>query len=106
MPATLLLVRHLASILALLQGAIDLPLVFWAAYDQTSMRVGGMRLLLGMILGSLLTVGGAYIADQRDNAADPHPMVNWDVVEQKLAVLTEDASRKWDEFTRQMTGPP
>ena len=65
-----------------------------------------MRLLLGMILGSLLTVGGAYIADQRENAADPHPMVNWDVVQQKLAVLTADASQKWDEFTRQMTGPP
>jgi hypothetical protein len=65
-----------------------------------------MRLLLGMILGSLLTVGGAYIADQRENAADPHRMVNWDVVQQKLAVLTADASLKWDEFTRQMTGPP
>ena len=52
-----------------------------------------MRLLLGMILGSLLTVGGAYIADQRDNAADPHPMVNWDVVQQKLAVI-HDASKE------------
>ena len=33
-------------------------------------------------------------------------MVNWDVVEQKLAVLTADARQKWNEFTRQMTGPP
>jgi hypothetical protein len=33
-------------------------------------------------------------------------MVNWDVVGQKLAVLTEDARQKWNEFTRQMTGPP
>jgi hypothetical protein len=65
-----------------------------------------MRLLLGMILGSLLTVGAAYVSDTRENAADPHPMVNWTVVEQKLAVLTADLSQKWDEFTRQMTGPP
>lgn len=67
---------------------------------------GGMRLLLGMILGSLLTIGGVYVSDSREDAADPHPMVNWDVVGQKLAVLTEDAKQKWDEFTRQMTGPP
>jgi hypothetical protein len=65
-----------------------------------------MRLLLGMILGSLLTVGAAYISDQREDPANAHPMVNWEVVEQKLAVLTADAKQKWDEFTRQMTGPP
>jgi len=65
-----------------------------------------MRLLLGMILGSLLTIGGVYVADQREDPAEPHPMVNWDVVGQKLAVLTEDARQKWIEFTRQMTGPP
>jgi hypothetical protein len=65
-----------------------------------------MRLLLGMILGSLLTIGGAYVADSRGDPAEPHRMVNWDIVAQKLAVLTEDARQKWDEFTRQMTGPP
>ncbi len=64
-----------------------------------------MRLLLGMILGSLLTVGGAYLADQQDDAADHHPMVNWDVVGQKLAVLTADARQMWNDFTNQMTGP-
>ena len=53
-----------------------------------------MRLLLGMILGSLLTIGGLYVADQREDPAEPHPMVNWDVVGQKLAVLTEDARQK------------
>ncbi len=65
-----------------------------------------MRLLLGMILGSLLTIGGAYVADQQESSAEPHPMVNWDVVEQKLAVLTADARQMWDNFTRKMTGPP
>ena len=36
----------------------------------------------------------------------PRPMVNWDVVSQKLAALTADARQMWDDFTRQMTGPP
>ena len=65
-----------------------------------------MRLLLGMIVGSLLTIGGAYVADQQESSAEPHPMVNWDVVEQKVALLTADARQMWDKFTRQMTGPP
>jgi hypothetical protein len=65
-----------------------------------------MRLLLGMILGSLLTIGGAYVADQQESSAEPRPMVNWDVVEQKLAVLTAEARQMWGNFTRQMTGPP
>ena len=65
-----------------------------------------MRLLLGMILGSLLTIGGAYVADQQESSAEARPMVNWDVVEQKLAVLTAEARQMWDNFTRQMTGPP
>ena len=65
-----------------------------------------MRLLLGMILGSLLTIGGAYVADQQGSSAEPHPLVNWNVVEQKLAVLTADARQMWDNFTRKMTGPP
>ena len=65
-----------------------------------------MRLLLGMILGSLLTIGGAYVADQQESSAEPHPMVNWDVVAQKVAVLTADARQMWDTFTRQVTGPP
>ena len=55
-----------------------------------------MRLLLGMILGSLLTIGGAYIADQQESSAEP----------QKVALLTADARQMWDKFTRQMTGPP
>jgi hypothetical protein len=65
-----------------------------------------MRFLLGLILGSLLTIGGAYVSDQREDPANPHPMVNWDVVSQKVDVLTADLKQKWDEFTRQMTGPP
>ena len=45
-----------------------------------------MRLLLGMILGVMLTVGAAYVRDSTtstDLAGVPaieRPMVNWDVV--------------------------
>jgi hypothetical protein len=86
---------------------IELPLATLRPYDPAVvLGGGGMRFLLGLILGSLLTIGGAYIADSREDPAAAHPMVNWDVVGQKLAVLTEDAKQKWDEFTRQMTGPP
>ena len=45
-----------------------------------------MRLLVGLILGALLTVGGAYIYDSRHalDATNPsasleRPLVNWDV---------------------------
>ena len=70
-----------------------------------------MRVLIGIVLGVLLTVGAAYLYDSHyavttANASSQRPMVNWDVVGQKLAVLTEDARQKWNEFTRQMTGPP
>src|SRR5205807_768222 len=48
-----------------------------------------MRLFLGIILGVLITIGGAYIADSTmvgtpppgaTVAPDQRPMVNWDVV--------------------------
>jgi len=65
-----------------------------------------MRLLLGMILGALLTVGAAYVADSRVDPLQGGRMVNWDVVGQKLGELTADLKTLWDKFTRQMTGPP
>jgi hypothetical protein len=33
-------------------------------------------------------------------------MVNWNVVEQKVNDLTVDLRKIWDDFTRQITGPP
>lgn len=65
-----------------------------------------MRFLLGMIIGALLTVGGAYIADSRADPLQGSRMVNWNVVGQKLGELTADLRTVWDDFTRQMTGPP
>jgi hypothetical protein len=48
-----------------------------------------MRLILGMILGALLLVAGAYYHDSMNTssvaagpaATENRPMVNWDVVE-------------------------
>ncbi len=61
-----------------------------------------MRLLLGIVLGALLTIGGAYLYDSRNaaQAADPataaqRPMVNWDVVGVKWQHLTERARSEW-----------
>jgi hypothetical protein len=61
-----------------------------------------MRLLLGIILGAVLTVGGAYLYDSNhalsaDSAAASaqRPMVNWDVVGTKWQHLTERARAEW-----------
>lgn len=73
-----------------------------------------MRLLLGMILGALLTIGGAYIYDSGHgntaagdtttgsatiNTTASRPMVNWDVVSVKWHELTEGARHQWNRVT-------
>ena len=61
-----------------------------------------MRLLLGIILGVVLTVGGAYLYDSTNAplatnapASVARPMVNWDVVGTKWERLTERARTEW-----------
>lgn len=60
-----------------------------------------MRVLIGIILGAILTVGGAYLYDSHNaqaaaNAASAQrPMVNWDVVGNKWDRLTERARAEW-----------
>jgi hypothetical protein len=61
-----------------------------------------MRVLIGIILGAVLTVGGAYLYDS-DTAraatnAQPsvqRPLVNWDVVNVKWNHLTARAHAEW-----------
>ena len=65
-----------------------------------------MRLLFGMILGAVLTVAAAYIADSRSDPLQGTRMVNWNVVGEKVNELTSDLRRVWRDFTRQITGPP
>jgi hypothetical protein len=65
-----------------------------------------MRFLSGVLFGILLTLLVAYISDSRSGEADQRRMVNWDVVGEKLGTLTGDAKVVWDDFTREITGPP
>lgn len=60
-----------------------------------------MKLLLGIILGAVLTVGGAYLYDSHQAAASigtatvaPRSLVNWDVVAVKWTQLTERARQE------------
>jgi hypothetical protein len=73
-----------------------------------------MRLILGMILGAVLTVVGAYIHDsgtsspvppaQTDGTPAPidpvhaRPMVNWDVVAQEWGRLSTRAQAEWNKW--------
>ncbi|HTT47276.1 MAG TPA: hypothetical protein VMG39_04645 [Pseudolabrys sp.] len=59
-----------------------------------------MRLLLGIILGAVLTIGGAYLYDSHDalanaQASTQRPLVNWDMVGVKWNHLTERARAEW-----------
>ena len=59
-----------------------------------------MRVLIGIILGAVLTIGGAYLYDSRTTAATSsasaqRPMVNWDVVSTKWNHLSERARAEW-----------
>ena len=61
-----------------------------------------MRLLLGIIVGALLPVGGAYVYDSHNaqsasntTASLQRPLVNWDVVNTKWDHLTERVRAEW-----------
>ena len=69
-------------------------------------RVVFMRILLGIILGGLITVGSAYLYDSHNTLAATNgiataqrPLVNWDVVGQKWIRLTERARAEWNRIT-------
>jgi hypothetical protein len=59
-----------------------------------------------MILGALITVGGAYIYDSHNamSAASgtgvaERPLVNWDVVSQKWDVVSMRAREEWTKLS-------
>jgi hypothetical protein len=54
-----------------------------------------MRLLFGIVLGCVLTVGGAYAVDQMSTSTSARPMVNWDVVAKNFDGLTNLARDGW-----------
>jgi hypothetical protein len=53
-----------------------------------------MRLIFGIIIGVLLTVGGAYLVDTASSAG-AKPVVNWDVVTQKMNSLSVRVQEGW-----------
>lgn len=61
-----------------------------------------MRVLLGIILGAILTIGGAYIYDshnalnaQTATAEVQKPLVNWDIATIKWQHFTDRARAEW-----------
>jgi hypothetical protein len=61
-----------------------------------------MRVLTGIILGAILTVGGTYLYDSHNalaaantSAGQQRPLVNWDVVGTKWEHLNERARAEW-----------
>lgn len=61
-----------------------------------------MRILLGIVLGGILTIGGAYFYDSHyaqpttnGQAAVQRPLVNWDVVVSKWDGLARRARQEW-----------
>ena len=54
-----------------------------------------MRFILGIIIGCVLTIGGAYVADRLSTAGDKPVMVNWDVVAKNLDSVTTRAREGW-----------
>jgi hypothetical protein len=70
-----------------------------------------MRLLFGIMLGALLTIGGAYVSDtmtageaavanpDRPSAAVARTMVNWDVVGENWRSLRIRVSEGWNRLT-------
>lgn len=64
-----------------------------------------MRVLFGIILGALLTIGGAYLYDSHralaaasTNVAQEQPLVNWPVVEQKWNIFSDRARVRLQHF--------
>jgi hypothetical protein len=56
-----------------------------------------MRVFLGLILGCALTIGGAYFIDNMQAGPGARPMVNWNVVQDKIdgvVALARDSWRK------------
>lgn len=60
-----------------------------------------MRVIFGIILGVLLTIGGAYLYDSRHEmtstptASTQKTLVNWDVANNKWNRLTSRARNEW-----------
>lgn len=66
-----------------------------------------MRVLLGIVLGAVLTVGATYLYDSHQAAVAMNapaqaqrPLVNWDVVAVKWDHLTTRARAEWQKIAK------
>jgi hypothetical protein len=65
-----------------------------------------MRLLLGIIIGALLTVSVAFVADNwnapKTSDGGHRTMVNWDVVDDNLRIVRHRAQEMWTRLSHKM----
>ena len=70
-----------------------------------------MRLILGMVLGAVLLMAGAYYHDSMStstiaagpNASEHRPMVNWDVVGEQMRVGRARLHEAWNTISQRVT---
>ena len=72
-----------------------------------------MRVLFGLMLGVLLTIGGAYVHDHWNSppsattggSSSPlaqRKMVNWDVVDENLRIVRRRAHEMWTKLSHKV----
>jgi hypothetical protein len=57
-----------------------------------------MRLLLGIVIGALLTISVAFLSDASVTEGQPK-MVNWDVATLRMRSAGERISKGWSQLT-------
>ena len=74
-----------------------------------------MRVLFGIILGVILTIGVAFIADSwtkgpaTSGGSEPgmverRTMVNWDVVGDNVRIVSQRAREAWSKLSHKVSG--
>ena len=74
-----------------------------------------MRVLYGIILGVILTLGVAFISDRWTNGpaisgglepgmVEHRSMVNWDVVGDNLRIVSQRAREAWGKLSQKVSG--
>ena len=74
-----------------------------------------MRVLFGIILGVILTIGVAFISDSWTNGpatsgslepgmVEHRTMVNWDVVGDNVRIVSQRAREAWSKLSHKVSG--
>jgi hypothetical protein len=74
-----------------------------------------MRVLFGIILGVILTIGVAFISDSWTNGpatsgslepgmVEHRTMVNWDVVGDNVRIVSQRAREAWSKLSHMVSG--